>query len=283
MPETLVLSSSSLAAFKRCRAKFKYAYEMLLKPKERVEAMEQGTAFHLMMARANNCLLEYWPQDQNFVEKYYPIFNADPMWLVALTYWEHEPKDYKPLLIEEPMYIKLDPDTWLRYTPDLVFKRRDFIVARDYKTFAKQPNIDVDLDFQGRIYTAALMRHFKTSDVWFEYECVRRTPPGVSHNAKGDKWSPDECYTRVPLVISKQEAEQLWEETREVAADIRRTRERGGAAWYRVDSKGWDGCTSCSMRFACKAEAQTGRLDQQTIALSYDAGKPLVLPEGLET
>ena len=126
----------------------------------------------------------------------------------------------------------------------------------------RAPTLDVDLDFQGRIYIAALMQYFKTDRVRFEYEYVRRVVPGTK-NSKG-AWTQDECYINVPLVISADEARQLWSEVQMDVGKLLIAYALGGSAWGRYDLKaGPHSCNSCFYKQLCKMD-MAGSLDEQS-------------------
>lgn len=268
----LVLSSSALSAFKRCRKKYQLGYELNLDPRMTSDAAEQGTSFHAWAAQAARMQIKA-PCE--------PL-ERDGMWDVWEAYETHEPLPEGVISAETPMYTEIVPGVFLRTTFDLIYRDGEEIVARDYKTFAAWPSADHDLDFQARIYLACLGRACGGSKIRFEHEMVRRTPPGVPHNKRGDVWSPEECYRRDTLVCSQVELDLLWEETVEVVKDLLDARRRGDRAFYRQDLKGtFQGCESCFYRELCKSEAQQGFLDPQTIDLLSTPRKPLEIPDGL--
>lgn len=267
----MLISTSGLSAFKRCRKSYKFGYVDLLAPKRPAgNAAEQGTHFHAMMERAAKWGDEWVAQAL--------VDEDNPMLDVALTYLQHYPLPDKPVIVDEPQYIAVGDD-WLRWTPDLVFWRGDTLVIRDYKTFERKPSIDTELDFQARIYVACAMRKFGTDNVWFEHEYVRRTPPGVSHNARGDVWSPADCYIRIPLVVGRAEADRVWDETLWVLEEIKTTMANGH--WYRQERNCCNSLLGSEYACLCKAEMQQGTLDPQTIDMMADKRSELKLPEGL--
>jgi len=261
--EPLILSSSSLKLFKTCRKAYELGYERLLDPVgTTTEAVEDGTEFHT--------LVEMAAKGVDISDQF------SPMAEVAQIYLSEEPLPEGILMVEEPFFVKLDEDVFVRCTFDLVYERGSTIVGRDYKTFDKKPQYDMDLDFQGRFYCAALRQKYPDHFIEFEYKNVRRTPPGTVHNQKGDVWRPDECYITNTLIPSNRELDQLWEETQWVAKDIKRAKQEN--RWYRQDRKGWGGCQSCFYRNLCKTEVQQGSLDEQTIRLLSIPRSPLTLP-----
>jgi hypothetical protein len=177
------------------------------------------------------------------------------------------------------------PKVYLRTTFDLVYKSKadqaaGWVCGRDYKTFEKAPTLDVDRDFQGRSYIAALMQYFKTDRVRFEYEYVRRVPPGTE-SSKG-VWSEEDCYITVPLVISVDEARRLWEEIQMDVGKMLIAYAVGGAAWGRYDLKvGPHSCRSCFYKNLCALDF-AGTLDEQTMLEYANVRERPVLPEGFE-
>jgi hypothetical protein len=255
----LVLSSSAIAAYKRCPKSYDLGYRRNLRPRTTNEAVERGTDFHICMADA---------------ARGGALDEGCQMAPVAQAYLAHKPLPARRdvLRIEEPLYTKMNAAVWIRTTHDLVYRRGTEIIARDYKTFSRAPTLDIDLDYQAKLYIAVLMRHYETDRITWEMEYVRSS---LTH-ANGTPWKPEECYSTVPLVISRMEADTVWQETEWIVEDIRRKLEDG--KWYRADLKGfYPGCSSCFWKEGCKAEIQGG-LDDQTIDLLYTRGEPLRLP-----
>jgi RecB family exonuclease len=257
----MLLSSSSIKTFKDCRMAYRYGYELGLEPTGTEKAVVSfGTAFHQAIAAVARGANEYECAD--------PDVGA-----TVAAYLKHKPLPADILAVEDGFWFTHDdhPDVSIRCTFDLVYRREDgTIVVRDYKTFSKSPTLDLDLDYQGRFYLAAAMRHYGTKQVEFEYEYVRQSLTHVN----GSPWFVDEMYLTYPLVISDQEAETMWRETGFVVEDILTTRRRG--SWYRSDKKGFGGCPSCFYKNICKAENQLGRLDEQTLAILSTPRAPLV-------
>jgi hypothetical protein len=251
--QPLILPMSSIALFRKCRKAYELGYERNINPGKTSDAAALGTRFHEYAAA---CHKGKWLRPDA----------DDPMSVVWDAYRESHtlPKDI--LHVEDPIYTRIAPATYLRTTFDLVYRNEHgWVVARDYKTFEKQPALDVDLDFQGRIYTAVLMRQYKTDKVLFEYEYVRRVPPGTK-NAKG-VWRHDECYTNVPLIISRREADLVWDEMLQTVADIRLARNVG--RFYRSGTRKEFGspCLGCFYSELCKAELYGGELSDDDVQL----------------
>jgi hypothetical protein len=252
--DDVVFSSSAIAAFKRCPKSFQLGYEMGLVPQNTIKQyVYEGAEVHEELSgMANNDVL--------------PGKGRELMIEVAAAYLKHSPLPANIISAEKPMYTELMPGVYIRTTFDFVYEREDgTIVGRDYKTFEKRPSLDLDLDFQGRIYVGALMRAYPGHPVEFEYEYIRRVPPG-SKNSKG-VWKTEDCYLTFPLVISRAEADALWEETQWVAEKMLEARERN--RYWRTDLKGKSPftCGSCFYRNLCSAELEHGELTESDLAI----------------
>lgn len=266
MSEPLVLSMSAIQSYKRCPKSYELSYEKLYDAATtKKDIVELGTSFHTYMA---SCATDGWLVEDK----------GDGMYTTARTYLAHHPLPYNIIGAEMAFYTKLleEQNVWLRTTFDLVYRDGATIRGRDYKTFAKSPTLDLDLDFQGRIYIAALQRHYPNDDIEFEYEYVRQVPPGTK-NSKG-VWTPETCYLNFPLVISHAEADQLWQETQWVAEAILAARE--SKRFWRTDHKGWDGCGGCFMRDLCQSELTNGELTESELeVLAPNRREPATLPK----
>jgi hypothetical protein len=235
---------------------YKYGYVMNLDPIGTTsEKVTIGSEMHEMLAMAAR------KQD-------WDIYETAPVVAAYLAYKPLPPEE-DIISVEEGYWVEIE-GVPVRCTYDLVYRRGDTIVIRDYKTFGVAPTLDLDLDFQARFYIATAMRHFNTDNVEFEYEYIRQT---LTHK-NGTPWSAEEMYLNYPLVISAREAKGLWQETGWTVADIKYTIQSQG--WYRSDRKGFGGCPSCFYKNICKAENQLGYLDEQTLALLSTPREPLV-------
>lgn len=248
-----------------CRRRYYYEYELMRDPKTVAAALSTGSSIHALLAG---------------VAKAEGLDVGSDMYDVVYAYLEHHPLPANIVSAEEPYYVQLleadeeNEAVWLRCTFDLIYMRgKDWYVVRDYKSFSKASDHNVDLDFQGRLYIATAMRYFKTDRVEFEYEYIRTTPPYVAHNKKGDKWTPEECYDRVPVIISTREADVMWAEAQDVARDLLRAKKEG--RFYREPRRGFmNGCEACPMRQLCMADLQQGGLDDQTLELLSNPREP---------
>jgi hypothetical protein len=253
----LVLSYSALNTYRRCPKNFELSYERRIIPRKHSEAADLGTALHEILAgAARDASVE------NHLRAASPE-QLDGMFLVASAYLKHKPIPREVIAIEEPYYTRLIRGVWLRTTFDLVYRDESgWVVGRDYKSFEKAPALDVDLDFQGGIYVAALQRAFPDAiGHRFEYEYIRRVPPGTK-NSTG-VWRPDECYINVPVVQPRRELDVLWAETQEWARTILRARMRGSFPRAGTRKEFGSPCLGCFQLDLCKAEMQHGTLDDQ--------------------
>lgn len=265
----MVLPYSALVLFRRCRKAYELGYELNIETGSSQAAVD-GTEVHEHLAQ--------YARDGFFLSGN----EKTPMLDVAKAYIENRGLPGTTLMVEEPIYTKLIPNVYLRTTLDRVYRDSDStIVGVDYKTFERAPTIDFELDPQGGLYIAALMRHFKTDHVRFEYEYIRRSVPG-SRNSKGF-WSDEDCYTTAQIIISKREADLFWREAQETARDIVQAKSNG--RWYRSGTRVEFGspCLGCFYKSLCIAEKNFGVLTDDDVAvLAKGYRDPLVLPTGVK-
>lgn len=268
----LIIPYSALVLFRRCRKAYQLGYEERINPGTSAAAAD-GSSIHAH--------LESFAKTGN-------VLPADPgdelMQEVAIEYINNRGLSGQTLLVEEPMYTKLLPNVYLRTTLDRVYRSTDVndtVVGVDYKTFEKAPTFDLELDPQGGLYVAALMRKYKTDDVRFEYEYIRRVPPG-SKNSKGF-WSVDDCYKRAEIIISRREADLFWDDAVDTAKDMLRARKEG--RFYRSGTRVEFGspCLGCFYIDLCKAEKNYGELTVDDVAvLAAGYNDELTLPVGFK-
>jgi hypothetical protein len=267
---------SAINSFRRCPKSFDLGYERGLQPRKTNEAVEQGASFHK--------IIEHLTKAGRIPE------DAGPMADVVLAYVAHKPLPAEIVTAETPTYTDIfgDRTVYLRTTFDLVYTHERVIIGRDYKTFGVAPTLDLELDFQGRVYTAALKRQYG-GDVRFEYEYVRRE---LFHNKKGapdptNPWSVEESYLNFPLSTTAHEDAQTWGELQETVYDIVRKQDRAlitPYAWTRTDLKGnVNSCKGCFYSELCKTEYAHGELTPSIIDLlaEPERRKPDTLPEAV--
>ena len=248
----MLISSTSLADFRRCRRKYYYQWELLLEQAAPSDVMSAGTEFHKLMELA---ALGGWSSGGD-----------DSMREVAAAYLKAHPLPTRILSVEQPVWVTLlsaeeaiEP-VFMRCTFDLTYQDDDgWYVIRDYKTFEKKPTIEVDMDFQGKLYAAVGRRIWGTDKVRFEYEMVRQYPPNVLKPGKtGGMWAPEECYLNVPIYSSDRECNTLWLEAKQTAQDILFASPAG--RWYRTPVKGSfpGACGKCPVKDVCLADLMRG-------------------------
>ena len=263
----IVLSTTDLQHFKRCRKLFDYSYVRGLSPVGNTsEPMQMGSEFHAILASE--------AREQYFGEPY-PFNPTSPMLDVAYQYVKNHPLPSHIIAAEEPMYTPLliphsatpaTPTVILRTTLDLVYLRNDVLVGRDYKTFAAAPSMDVDLDFQGSLYATVLAKtypQYKRHE--FEWEYVRRET-GRILKAGYKEWPIEDRYINITRVMNDIEIETTWLETQEIALDVVRAIDENRL--YRQDLKaGPHSCDNCFFNALCKAEYSQGPLTEGTLSL----------------
>jgi hypothetical protein len=274
-----VISMSGLQAFKRCRKSFDLGYVRGYEAISVPEPVERGASIHRHLAALAT------GQEQSVITA---IERGDQDAAIAWAYnvFKPVPQGERVIAVEQPFYrILIEPHDpvpgiIMRCTFDMAYRSDSAVVIRDYKSFDRAPTLNVDLDFQGKIYSAFGMRYFKTPHVFFEYEHIRRTLPNVPKDKSGGMWSESECYINTQLIISTREADALWLETQQVAYDLVRAIDE--QRFYRTDLRGSSPhtCASCFFRNGCVAEVQQGVLDSQTAALFYAVREPVTIPEG---
>jgi hypothetical protein len=295
--EHYVISSSGLATFARCRKLYQLSYEKLLQTPG-TQAMEDGTSFHAYVAayarerRGDKDVRELEPTPNDEMFEVFVEWARRKGAALFDTFAEIK-------LIEEPIYLELFRTSttvyWVRMTLDLLVKRKDgWLEIIDWKSFMKAPSLDIDLDFQARLYIAGVSRFFNhpvENGIRFMHGNVRRVPPGTK-NSKG-AWSEEECYIDNVLVIDTREADTVWQEAIMKARSIDTARnvnnywknkipkEQLDNVWYRTELKGSSPhtCGSCLHKNLCKAEIQHGYLDEQTISMYATRREPIALPE----
>lgn len=264
MPTPIVISMSAFQAFKRCRKSFYLGNVLDLEPNKTNEAVEKGASFHKWIERETRRQVYQESIVGVQQDEMYPIADA-----YMLEYPLPDPNDI--YYVEEPIYTKIleptliQPAVYIRTTFDLVYRDKDWVVGRDYKTFERLSTHDLELDFQSRIYLA-ILRFTYGRNVKFEFEYVRRALP-KKYDPKS-KWTTADCYHRETILCSDREIDALWRETQQVARDILAARENGYDSYYRTDLRGTTPftCHTCFYKQLCKADL-AGALDDQTVAL----------------
>lgn len=264
-PYAFVVSMSDVAQFKRCRKAFDLSYNRQLRAKgDTSEAMQFGTDFHTIMESHAN------PHGEVAM----PV-DHDNLYAVAREYLNNRPLPTPNSIVGAelslytalPIFTHARQRVYLRTTVDLFYRRGPILVARDYKTVGQAPNLDPELDFQGRIYTTVIAMHFKgEGNVSFEWEFVRREIGRELKKTGYTLWPVDERYWNVPMVVSTIEMSTTWNELCQAVEDIVEAIERN--RFYRTDLRtGPHSCDQCGLRRLCTAEYIHGRLNSADIEL----------------
>jgi hypothetical protein len=281
--EPFIISSTMLASYKECKkqAELGFFREGGLEPKRAPGVMDWGIQFHKMAEWHTRTM---WPNITSTKEQLIEPEVADDVRRVYWAYWDNKGsvdhgKIRSVLGVEAPLYVPINVKRqdgrpiYFRATFDKIFLDKDgWIIGHDYKTFKKQDAWDVELDFQGRIYTAVLKWLFPDRNILFEYDRVRQDLP----KTHGGKWLYEECYEDIQLVCSPIEIVKLWKETEYAIAEMCATENFNG--WYRQENK--FKCKMCRFKELCKADLQ-GTLDAGTIELLADHRKPMTVPDFL--
>lgn len=267
----ITLSMSAIATFNRCPKKFQLRYLLGWEDdKPEKEALALGTSFHGNMEHYAKKLAGM-PYEQ--------LDWATPMGEVAIGYIQScfFPKGEDILSVDDPHYIQVLPGIRLRTTFDLVYTEGLMLVVRDYKTFDRAPSLDIDLDFQARVYLWAAMQLWPGFLIYrFEHEYVRRCLPNVPKDKAGNCWTPDDCYKRQSMILNENQIEEDGVELLQTIADIRREI-IFPRIWKRVNLKGggYDQCASCPVKELCKAEKQ-GNLNNESDYLALAVRKDTI-------
>lgn len=133
-----------------------------------------------------------------------------------------------------------------------------------HNTFSTAPSLDMDLDFQGRIYSCVLQHQYPQNNIEFEWEYVRRELGRELKKTGYTVWSDDERYINVPMIMSSIEMDTTWRELQETVSDMVRSIDEDRL--YRQDLKvGPHSCSFCQYNTICKTEYSHGSLSQTDI------------------
>jgi len=292
----LVISSSGLTAYLRCPKSFEFGYvERYRMPGK--ECMVAGVEFHHLM----EMFVKGATEDElrqaaslGFFPHMFDVFDA----------FRHAkdgsfPRRESIIGSEEPLYTLLLPNVWLRTTFDLIWDDDGELTDDDYKTFEKDMNLNLGLDFQGRLFLTVLGKKFNTDRVKRRYRKVRRTAPGVPKNATEQKkadagkpfesWSPEQCYHDYTLRLVPGEADRVWAEAqhwaRKLLMDLEtRTKDPNAGAFGRVVLSGVSPftCGSCMYKTICTKDVLCGAINEvDLITEGIIIGEPVELPPEL--
>lgn len=244
------LSMSAVATYLRCPNKFKLRYlEGWEDIRAERPALADGTAFHNYM--------EHYAKGIKDPSYRMDLDWATPMGEVAIGYLTYSDFPQDIISADDAQFVQIFPNCRLRTTFDLVYTNGNMLVIRDYKTFDRAPSLDIDLDFQARVYLWAAKQIWPGYEVYmFEHIYVRRTLPHIVKDKSGGKWEAADCYKRQQMILSAEEVEADGLELKQTINDILTYEASPKRIWTRVPLKGggYDQCTSCSVKELCKAD-----------------------------
>jgi len=269
-PGHRVYSMSAIKAFKRCPKSFWFNYIKGLQKIVVPDVVENGTSFHKIAQayaeiKRDNLGLEGLTAFQN-------TFQQDPMFQVFAAWFSRravdEFSDMEIISVEEPWYLQVHYNVWIRITPDLVYVKDGWIYIRDYKTFSKAPSDpDASLNFQAKLYIGIVGMYQKAQ---FEHYYVRQD---LYHTGKMSniRWTAEESYFCEPLKISQQEAIRELVYTQRLVEYLEYLHLDGTPYdYYHVDHAGTSPftCHTCFFKDVCKAESEVGpdRFDELDVA-----------------
>lgn len=274
----LTVSSSSVQSFLRCKKQYELQYVRMLDPIKTNQAVETGSRFHESARRHFANELPFEEKDELFAAYERNVIRRDAT--------------IRPLRVEEPIYLEIQPGFTVRYTKDLVYRdEAGWIACRDFKTVGRmEEEWDTTLDFQSRNYIVALAVFYDTVDVRFEFDVIRNVPPGTPHTKAQIPWKPEECYKRIPIISSIAEMRTTFAELSHVARDISgehamegiyRKSELGPWVWPRTPLRGRTpyACGGCFVADLCKNEYQHGEIDDDTRETFSRPRKPLEIDQ----
>jgi hypothetical protein len=246
----LVISYSSLSAFKNCPKSYEIEYEWLQgrESKHDNEAVKKGSMFHRYMEQA--------------VKGQYPeleIYSEDEgakMYHIAIDYLMHRGLPDNIVAVEESYYWDILPGVLFRVTPDLLYTRNGSIICRDWKTFGKKPCMDVHISDQARFYIVTLEALYQMP-AEFEFVYVRSERVGVPR-PRSPAWTTQDSYFTVPYSLSPLQKERTKQDLIESLEALMLV--KGIGAYYRTGRMGWGigACTGCFQRPLCNEEWEHG-------------------------
>jgi hypothetical protein len=242
----LVISYSSLAAFKNCPKSYEIEYEWMRESKHTNEAVKKGSLFHRYM----EALVKYGKVD------YIPEDEDAKMFHIAMTYLSNRGLPADIMATEESLYWEVIPGVLFRVTPDLLYHKNGGIVCRDWKTFGKKPCIDIHISDQARFYIIAIEALYGVP-AEFEFVYVRSERVGVPR-PRSPAWTTQDSYFTVPYTLSplqKERTKQDLVESIRTLLDARHLNQ-----YYRTGRMGWGvaACTGCFQRPLCNEEWEHG-------------------------
>jgi len=244
----LVISYSSLTAFKNCPKSYEIEYEWLQgrESKHDNEAVKKGSMFHRYMEQAyKQILLEPLPEDVGCL-----------MYNIAFDYLQNRGLPDNIMAVEQSFYWEILPNVLFRVTPDMIYKKNGGIICRDWKTFGKKPCMDIHISDQARFYIVALEALYQM-EAEFEFVYVRSERVGVPR-PRSPAWTTQDSYFTVPYSLSPLQKERTIQDLTESIMSLLQTKVTN--SWYRTGRMGWGvaTCTGCFQRPLCNEEWEHG-------------------------
>ena len=244
----LVISYSSLTAFKNCPKSYEIEYEWLQgrESKHDNEAVKKGSMFHRYMEQAyKQILLEPLPEDVGCL-----------MYNIAFDYLQNRGLPDNIMAVEQSFYWEILPNVLFRVTPDMIYNKNGGIICRDWKTFGKKPCMDIHISDQARFYIVALEALYQM-EAEFEFVYVRSERVGVPR-PRSPAWTTQDSYFTVPYSLSPLQKERTIQDLTESIMSLLQTKVTN--SWYRTGRTGWGvgACTGCFQRPLCNEEWEHG-------------------------
>ena len=282
---------TGLRSFLRCRKQWHYRYERGLEPLGLgPKSWGTGSLFHAGMRAIYTVLKESGAQPGDLdvdqaMDHALPAMmqeqverggDGDLAEKMVRYYWEHQGRKdtYDRIVqVELPLRAKLDDETDLVGTMDLVLERGGRIVIRDYKTVE---TLDTDenyirLDFQFQAYGWLANLHYG-KPVELEIHQVRREVPreltATGRPSKTINNPPSKYIKCIPWFYSTEALGRFGDRVLGVQQDIRAARLSG--SWPRTDSHhGGLSCASCPYNLLCGDELLYGDRDDKDLEMFY--------------
>jgi hypothetical protein len=285
---------TGLREFLRCRRKWWYGHERKLELAGGYHSMAMGTGsgFH----GGQRFLYELLKQGQligpdeldmaaDKIEEVCRTEGGDPMMAEDMMrhYWrEFGCKEQIDEIVQVELPLSYTHELFtLKGTMDLVYRRNDRYVVRDYKTVdsVSDDGNYIRLDFQFQVYAFLIWKHYG-KPVELEVVKVRRkVPPGfgatpVRRNKDGKisknnaSTDPNDYVKIIPWYFSVPQLQEFEGRLKGVLESI--SAERRIGLWPRSDQAyGPGACTGCQFFELCGRELMEGPLSDDDIEVLY--------------
>jgi hypothetical protein len=244
----LIISYSALAAFKNCPKSYEIEYEWMRESKHANEAVKKGSLFHRYM--------ELIVKNPEVMPAILPEDEGGKMWHIAVDYIYARGLPSDIMATEESLYWEVMPDVVFRVTPDLLYRKDNTIICRDWKTFGKRPSLDIHISDQARFYIITLEALYNMP-VEFEFVYVRSERIGIPR-PRSPAWNQQDSYFTVPYSLSALQKQRTKIDLVESIRSLLEARRLN--QWYRTGRTGYGmaSCTGCFQRPLCSEEWEHG-------------------------